>query len=417
MKLARGTRSTTAVAALAASVLITVGLGAFGLLGCGTPGAPLPPSLNLPDPVTDLSAARTGNSVTLTWTMPAKNTDKLKLKNEIQVHICRREGDGPCTQAGQASNQDLTLKPGADGVFTETLPTSLATGTPRKLTYFVELKNRKGRSAGLSNEADILAGQAPPPVVGLAAEVRKQGVVLHWSADTGHADSSGASTVIRLHRKLITAAPKPQGQTGLLAPEPEPLEKSLLVEAPDPTSRTIDKDIRLGQVYEYRAQRVIRVALPDTARPATPQSGQIQSAFTQGGSAQVPTAASTHSLELPGPLSDPIRVDAADIFPPEIPTGLAAVATQTGTEAAPEISIDLSWKANTDSDLAGYAVYRREANVPWQRISPPQPVVGPAFHDAHVRPGQTYRYTVTALDQTGHESGRSIEAVETAPQP
>jgi fibronectin type 3 domain-containing protein len=89
------------------------------------------------------------------------------------------------------------------------------------------------------------------------------------------------------------------------------------------------------------------------------------------------------------------------------------VATQTASET----SIDLSWKANTDTDLAGYAVYRREGDGPWQRISTAEPVVGPAFHDAHVRPGQAYRYAVTALDQTGHESGRSAEAEETAPQP
>jgi hypothetical protein len=397
MTFARGIRCGFAVAALAAAI----GLVSSGLAGCGTPGVPLPPSLNLPDPVSDLSADRTGDAVKLTWTMPEKNTDKLKLKDSVLVHICRREGDGACAQAGA----DLTLPPKADGTFTETLPSALATGSPRKLTYFVELKNKKGRSAGLSNGAVILAGQAPPAVMGLAAEVRKQGVVLHWVANA----ETGTTTVIRLHRKLVTPAPaKPQGQTGLLAPEPEPVERSLVVEAPDETPRAIDKDIRLGQTYEYRAQRVIRVTVTGPAEGKPPQTAQAPS-----GSAQAGPTEQSQSLELAGPLSDPIRVDAADIFPPETPTGLAAIATQT----AAEISIDLSWKANTDADLAGYAVYRREGDGPWQRISPVEPVVGPAFHDAHVRPGQTYRYAVTALDQTGHESGRSAEAQESAPQP
>jgi len=372
-----------AVAALAALT---------GLAGCGTPGAPQPPSLNLPDPVRDLSANRTGDAVKLTWSMPAKNTDKLKLKENVLVRICRRESDGPCAQAGI----DLTFPPGADGIFTETLPPSLATGAPRKLTYFVVLKNKKNRSAGLSNPALTLAGQAPPAVAGLTAEVRKQGVVLHWTANI-NPTASCASTIIRLHRKLITAAqPKQQNQIGLLAHEPEPLEKSLLVDAPDETPRAIDKDIRFGQTYEYSAQRVVRVTIP--APPASNQTAQPNQA---------------QILELAGPLSDPIRVDAADIFPPDIPTGLAAVATQTATE----ISIDLSWKANIETDLAGYAVYRREGDGPWRRISPADTVVGPAFHDAHVRPGQTYRYAVTALDPTGHESPRSAEAEETAPQP
>jgi hypothetical protein len=345
--------------------------------------------------------------------MPGKNTDKLKLKDNIVVHICRREGDGACAQAGPQTGVALTFPPQADGVFTETLPAELATGAPRRLTYFVELKNKKDRSAGLSNGAVVLAGQAPPLVTGLAAVVRKQGVVLHWvaNADSGSPDTS---TVIRLHRKLVSAPPpKPQGQSGLLAPEPEPVERTLIIETPDQSPRAIDQDIRLGQTYEYRAQRVIRATVTSPAQGGQTPGSPAQAAQTQGGSAPASPSEASQTLELAGPLSDPIRVNAADIFPPEIPTGLAAIATQTATET----SIDLSWRANTDTDLAGYAVYRREGDGPWLRISPAEPVVGPAFHDAHVRPGQAYRYAVTALDQSGHESSRSDEAEETAPQP
>ena len=80
-------------------VALAVGLAAglastLALAGCGTPGAPLPPSLNLPEPVTDLAANRAGNQVTLTWTMPKKNTDKLLLKGEIAVRVCRKEAAG-----------------------------------------------------------------------------------------------------------------------------------------------------------------------------------------------------------------------------------------------------------------------------------------------------------------------------------
>ena len=45
---------------------------ALMVAGCGMPGAPMPPSLNLPDQVGDLSAVRTGGQVALTWTMPTK---------------------------------------------------------------------------------------------------------------------------------------------------------------------------------------------------------------------------------------------------------------------------------------------------------------------------------------------------------
>ena len=62
---------------------------ALFLAGCGMPGAPLPPSLNLPVPVTDLSAVRTGSQVALAWTMPTKTTDKVLLKGNIAVQVCR----------------------------------------------------------------------------------------------------------------------------------------------------------------------------------------------------------------------------------------------------------------------------------------------------------------------------------------
>jgi hypothetical protein len=344
------------------------------LAGCGTPGAPQPPSLNLPDRVTDLSAARNGNRVALTWTMPRRNTDKLPLKGIVAVRVCRREGlsvdvEG-CTSAGE-----LQLAPGLRGSFAEMLPSSLSAGAPRVLSYFVELANRKGRSAGLSNAATVLAGEAPAPVTGLAAQVRKDGVVLRWTAD----QSAGA---IRLERTLLTASP-PRPHTGPIPTAPEPTEQNLFVESR--SGAALDKNITLGNTYEYRAQRVLRESVDGK------------------------------TLDLNGELSPPIRVEALDVFPPAIPTGLVAVATAADVGSSTEASIDLSWQPNIEADLAGYEVYRREEQTPWQRISGDQPAIGPAFHDAHVLAGHTYRYGVSAVDKDGHESGRSMEAQETVP--
>src|ERR1035438_10381598 len=97
----------------AVALLLAAGL---AIAGCGTPGTPQPPSLNLPDRVTDLSAVREGDHVTITWTNPKRNTDKLPLKANVEVGVCRKEGAGACISAGR-----LQLAPGADGSFTETL--------------------------------------------------------------------------------------------------------------------------------------------------------------------------------------------------------------------------------------------------------------------------------------------------------
>jgi len=237
-------------AALAA-VLTVLGI---GLSGCGTPGAPQPPSLNLPDPVTDLAAVRTGNQVALTWTMPKKNTDKLLLKDKVAVRVCRQVAVATeCETAGGY----LLLAPGATGSFSESLPTALAAGEPRALRYFVELKNRNSRSAGLSNAAAVLAGEAPAPIAGLRAEVRKDGVVLRWNAES-------TTTAVRLHRTLLTMASQKDSKEkkNLMAPPPEPTEQNFVVDAASARGgRTLDTAIRFGQVYEYRAQRVARITV------------------------------------------------------------------------------------------------------------------------------------------------------------
>jgi hypothetical protein len=341
------------------------------MAGCGTPGAPLAPSLNLPQPVTDLSAIRAGDQVSLSWTMPKRNTDKLPIKGDMTVRICRQEGAGPCVDAGT-----VTMAPGAAGSFAETLPTLLASGPPREMKYFVELKNRKAKSAGLSNAGVTLAGAPPEAVRGFAAEVQKAGVVLRWTPDDEKAG-------VRLQRKLLTP-PATKPAQGLMTPQPEPLEQNLLIEEVH-DGRALDKSIHFGETYEYRAQRVARVTVGGTA------------------------------LELAGELSPAVDVEAKDVFPPAVPAGLAAVATVG--EKAGESAIDLSWSPDSEADLTGYVMYRREGDAAWERISPAEPVGGPAFHDAHVQPGHTYHYAVSAVDQDGHESARSAETQETVPNP
>jgi hypothetical protein len=246
--------------------------------------------------------------------------------------------------------------------------------------------------------AHVLAGEAPAAIAGLTAQLRKDGVVLLWTSET----APQQNFVVRLRRTLLPQKGKsetapPATSPGILAPAKEPLEQSLVVDAASRPGVAIDKTIRFGETYEYRAQRVARI----------PQGGQ--------------------TIELAGPLSEPVRVEAIDTFPPAVPTGLAAVASSADAEtgaAAPSQSapspkgpsIDLSWLPDAEADLAGYAVYRREGEGAWQRISSQEPVVGPAFHDPNVQAGHSYGYAVTAIDKLGHESARSDEATETVPE-
>ncbi len=359
------------IAALAATV---------ALAGCGMPGAPQPPSMRLPDRVADLSAVRTGDQVALTWSMPKRDTDKVLLKDNVTVRICRNESATAVCSAAAS----LKVAPDADGSFTDTLPPTLAEGAPRVLTYYVELDNRRGRNAGLSNGAQILAGEAPAAVDGLAAEMRRDGVLLRWTP----VPPDAARIAVRLVRKLVSPPAPSRSKEGPLAPRPEPPSRTLLVEPAAQLDRALDSSIQFGETYEYRAQRVARVTV----------NGE--------------------TLELAGPLSATVRIAAVNVFPPAVPRGLAAVATAGAEGTGP--AIDLNWQPDTEVDLAGYIVYRRDPGQPensWQRISPAQPVAEPDYHDANVQPGHTYMYAVSAIDQQGHESARAAPAEETVPGP
>jgi len=363
-----------------AAALIATLAATIVLSGCGMPGAPLPPSLQLPDRVTDLSAVRTGNQVALTWSMPKRDTDKVLLKGDVTVRICRNESvAASCSTAA-------TLQAGANtaGTFTDTLPPALAEDAPRVITYFVELDNRKGRTAGLSNGVQILAGEAPTAVNGLAAEMRRDGVLLQWMP----APAAAPPVAVRLMRELVSPPAPAKAAQGPLAPRAEPQERTLFVKPGRYLDQALDSSIQFGETYEYRAQRVARVAV----------NGEM--------------------LELAGPLSGPVRIAAVNVFPPAVPKGLAAVATAGEEGAGP--AIDLNWQPGTEADLAGYLVYRRDAGASenaWQRISPAQPVAQPDYHDANVQPGHAYFYAVSAVDEQGHESARSAETEETVPGP
>ena len=349
------------------------------LTACGTPGPPQPPSLHLPQPPTDLTAARSGNEVHLHWTMPKRSTDRVLLKGDQDAHICRSIAKSPCESAGDAKYAPL-----AEADFTDHLPAALTSGSPQLITYTIELRNARGRTAGPSNPAYSASGVALTKPTSFHAEIRIDGVVLDWQR------TADGSTLIRIQRTLI---PKP-GSSVKSTSKPTsasmrqgadvPLLQTLEVPyaAQHDPGRAFDKDAAYNQIYRYTAQRVTTLTLDG------------------------------YKIEIASDPSDAFTLNTRDIFPPIVPSGLIAVASPD------EHVIDLSWSPNAENDLAGYVVYRREAgsSAAPVRISPDQPVATPAFRDANPRPGTRYAYSVSAVDQDHNESARSQETEEALPQ-
>jgi fibronectin type 3 domain-containing protein len=83
------------------------------------------------------------------------------------------------------------------------------------------------------------------------------------------------------------------------------------------------------------------------------------------------------------------------MFAPARPSGVREVATET--------AVELSWEQNSEPDMAGYRVRRR------QEGSEPAPIheellPTASYSDQDVVRGQEYLYTVTAVDQEENES-------------
>lgn len=85
--------------------------------------------------------------------------------------------------------------------------------------------------------------------------------------------------------------------------------------------------------------------------------------------------------------------------PPAAPLGLAATVDKA--------DVALSWAANSETDLAGYNIYRWTATSNWRQINA-APVAATIYTDTGLR-NDTYRYRITALDQSGGESSPSAE--------
>jgi hypothetical protein len=100
--------------------------------------------------------------------------------------------------------------------------------------------------------------------------------------------------------------------------------------------------------------------------------------------------------EAEGDLSEEAVITPQDVFPPAAPSGLAA-------SLAPN-SIELTWNPNTEPTLAGYSVYRSTGAAAFEKIA--DAVSIPAYSDRTAEHGKTYRYAVTAVSKTGHESPR-----------
>lgn len=362
----------------------------IGLTGCASIGPPLPPSLELPRPPADLHASRKGDKVTLTWTVPRRTTDRRSLRFLGQTQICRglepvlKECGRPVAEVPRTADFEGGKKAPAKklrATIVDTLPAALEQEHPQSsATYAVEVLNTSGRGAGLSNQGHVTLLPTLPPFPDFQAKVTAQGVLITWRCMKLPVGLAGMKYLFRVFRRddaggAETRIAEIDDTTCATGPTKAAAEPDKIV------SSFLDQTFEWEKAYLYRGAVVSVMPVPGKSPVA-----------------------------VEGDDTTEVKVLAHDIFPPAVPTGLQAVFSGPGQ--AP--FIDLSWPPVTDADLAGYNIYRHQGGEAPVKLNS-ELVKTPAFRDTQVNPGQTYFYSITAIDQRGNESERSDEASERVP--
>ena len=338
------------------------------LSACGSPGVPLPPSLELARPVSNLRAARKGDKVTLTWSAPTETTDQHNIRHPGKTEICRAVAEinncgAPIAQIPQQKPQGKEAQASALQTYTDQLPSELQLANPlRNVFYALSVHNSYGRSAGFSNQVQVPSAPTLSPPSNFNAQLSGDGVRLSWSRVQNPPQAPGLRFIYRVYRRDIAA--KSEAVAGEL-----PV-------ADQPSPSILDQSFEWEKTYEYRVTIVTFAA---------ESNGNEES--------------------VEGDDTPPITVVAHDVFPPATPTGLQAIFSGPGQKPF----IDLIWAPNTEADLAGYNVYRRQEGTPAEKINFVL-VKSPAYRDATALPCNTYFYSVSAIDIRGNESPRSEEA-------
>lgn len=360
------------------------------LANCAQTGAPLPPSLELPKPPSDLRATRKGNRVTLSWSEPTLTTDHQTVRYLGPTLICR--GAEPemtvCGNPVETVPPSTTLQKSSQKsqptpqTYIDTLPASAQSQNPdAEITYAVEVLNRNARGAGVSDRVRVPAIATMPAPNDLAATLTGNGVLLTWTGNSEPPARPGVEHRYRIYRR--SEIPGPDNTDDKSSGQKKEKEKDTIAgEVPvgEAGPAHLLDSIEWEQTYRYWITAVTIIRRPGT------------------------------EVQIEGDDSRVVRVVAHDVFPPSVPAGLQAAYSGEGQKPF----IDLIWAPVTNADLAGYNVYRSEAHGTAIKLNS-ELVKSPSYRDSDVSSGKTYVYSVSAVDIRGNESARSDETSETVP--
>ncbi len=345
------------------------------LAACGAPGDPVPPSPPIATAIGDLSAHQAGDGVQLTFTMPSKTIRGEHLAEPPAIEVLRGAFKADGSPDARSFHVVETI-PGAlvakyQAEDHAQVVDQIAAGENRApsgvtLVYRVRTRASKKKTSADSNTVTVRVFPVPERISSLQSKVTETSVDLSWAAP---AQTAGGDpiTVSEYHIYRGELDPRTHEPSSADVLHEKYIASPVLLGRSDvPGYR--DTQFDFGKTYVYIVRSV-----------TVSQGGALESSDC-----------------------DPLVLTPADTFPPAMPQDVVA-AMVTHPNGAPT-EVDLSWSINTESDLAGYRVYRSEQKDDRGLQVTPDLLLSPAYRDTSLTSGHQYWYRVTAVDRSGNES-------------
>ena len=376
------------------------------LPACGKKGNPLPPLRRIPAPVTSVHLAQRGDQLEITYVAPRAATDGGPLP-VLELEILRADAPGDLEKVSVRHRRSAA--PGETLVEVGPLP---APATTVRVTVRALAKHRPSVRGAI---ATLTVQPIPAPPKTLTATLTGEGVALAWRGQkpvvlprpspSPVASPPGASFP-RPSPSPVPSAPATPPASPPPTPAPaSPNPAGSASPAPSPSPAPTPPPFA-GGFWVYR--RPSNGAFGPPLFPLPTEAREFldpKPPLDQTACYVVRAVASTEPV-VESAASEEACVLVKDITPPAPPEGLTALAG--------EGLIGVTWSPSPESDLDVYRLYRSPAGAAPTLVAT-IPGGQTRFEDKGAAPGVAYRYTLTAVDKAGNESGSSNPAEASRP--
>jgi hypothetical protein len=384
------------------------------LPGCGHRGDPLPPLRHTPPGLAEFRLAQRGNALEVSLLAPAASVDGIAYERVV-VEILYAEGEKDLEKAG--SRRELlalarqrvveTLPLPAPGTIARAAARGLVGREKGQRTLTMALVVQPEVAAPSELRARLVAGgvelkwigEPPEPVDAALKPPRVPGMPGPPQPGTPPGAPSGPPTATG-PPGAPPPAPSEARPTAPQSPQPQatpPLPPGPAGQVPPAAeaAKATAVELRKAGFFVYRRVGTESYRLPLGPQPLGDRRTTDAAAPEGATACYVVRAAASVDPLVESAASNEACVEVRDIEPPATPAGLAVLPRDGGLEAL--------WTPSTESDLAGYRVYREAPGEPRRKLADVE-AGRSAWLDASARAGVVYQYTVTAIDRAGNES-------------